>query len=271
MNERFDAPPLVEIIAELRWDVGTPKLPNGAPVPMPILPPMAQPYEACFTNFGAAMGGLGFHNSERVVPSGFPWMAQQPVMRYRYNAAPGSESCLEESSLFQLGAGIFTANAIPPYSSWDEFGPIVRKGVEAFLAHGLPANQGQELAPILRYIDAFHENLTNGESLHQFVSRVMGIHVELPGILTADKPTLIPTIQIVKPLPFGNLAMQIAEGENNGQPALILEMIVSFNETVPRDLDRILAAFSSARNEIHSVFVQLTKPIHDAMQLKEAK
>lgn len=268
MNERFDAPPLVEIIAELRWDIGSPRLPNGMAVPIPILPQAAQTYEASFTRFAQALGELGFHNSERIVPPGFPWMVHEPVMRYRFSGEVTEADELKASSLFQVGAGIFTANAVPPYSSWEEFGPIVKQGIEALLAHGMPDGKISEVAPTLRYIDAFRSNLTNGETLHQFASRVMGIHVELPDALKGVGPTQIPVIQVVKQLEFGSLLVQIADGMSQNDKALIVEMVVQFSSNVPAETEVIFEALSKARDEIHTVFVSITKPIHEAMQQK---
>ncbi|WP_044873072.1 TIGR04255 family protein [Pseudomonas sp. LFM046] len=267
MKERFEFPPLLEIIAELRWDVHAPHAAPGAPIP--LLPPMLQPFEESFSELAGALGNLGFRNSERLIPQGFPWMVHEPVIRFRYSGGAEEQQPLKKSSLFQVGAGIFTANAVPPYSSWDDFGPIVREGVEALFACCFKSGAPEKMAPTLRYIDAFKELHTSGASMHKFLSEVMGINISLPDTLNGSGQAMTPQLQIVKPLPFGRLALQFMDGAVNGEKALILDMSVHFDGPVAGNPDAVLDAFSRARDEIHRVFVELTKPIHAVMHPKD--
>ena len=273
MKERFAAPPLLEIIAELRWEIQgyalQPDSPGLTMAMMPLMPAMLLPYEDAFVGFTKAMSVCGFNNSERLIPNGFPCMPHEPVMRYRHNGNDqGASETLKASTLFQIGAGIFTANAVPPYTSWEDFEPLVRTGVESLGVIVMPGGRPARFSPTLRYIDAFKLPLTDGMSLQDFMNRVMGFDLSVPETLRSvgSKQTQMPVVQVVKFLDFGRMNLQFADGNVNGERALLLDMSVVFDEKVDNDVRALMRAFGQAREEIHEVFVALTKPIHHLMK-----
>ena len=121
MGLTFTNSPLLEIIAELRWAPAQAIEPGGPP--MPVMPQASSPYEELFMRFGAKISALGYEGVERLVSNNFPMMPYEPVYRFR------SKSGGPDSTLYQIGPNIFSANAIPPYKSWDKFAPKVREGV----------------------------------------------------------------------------------------------------------------------------------------------
>jgi hypothetical protein len=82
MPERFKNPPLVELVAELRWSKGgLMNSPEGAGQTLFMLP--AGQYEEFFMRFGSKIGSLGYDRLERIVPSGFPAPPIQVTYRFR--------------------------------------------------------------------------------------------------------------------------------------------------------------------------------------------
>ena len=118
----FSNPPLVELVAELRWTpagVGAPA--PAAGVKLIQFPLASEHAEQTFTNFSNQVAAQGFGNSERLVPVGFPYLPFMVVYRFRKPPAQG------ENFLYQIGWGVFSANALPPYRDWDSFRPIVER------------------------------------------------------------------------------------------------------------------------------------------------
>jgi len=262
MKERFDNPPLVELVAELRWrDVS---LPPGLPQGLPF-PPFQEAFEKQLPAMSSALAGKGYGASERLIPVGFPVPPETPIIRYRYSG--GEAESQRNSIMFQLGAGLFTVNAVQPYKSWDEFSPVVADGVKVLLETQKNNIEGYSL--LLRYFDAFEENLTGELSHIDFITRVFGFTFEAPGFLKKHSTTgvvAVPTLQTSIPLGFGNLQMQMVQGEIQGRPAYILENVVAIDGLASANVDEILGKFSEARNIIHDVFINLTASIRDKMK-----
>ncbi|WP_193041086.1 TIGR04255 family protein, partial [Pseudomonas sp. K2] len=220
MNERFDNPPLVELVAELRWKnpASLMAMPPGFPAGFSF-PGSNDSFEKQLPTVNSAMSAIGYGASERLIPEGFPAPAEAPIVRYRYSARGAVDSGREHlpSTLFQIGTGIFTVNAVKPYKSWDDFAPVVEQGVRILLESQQTKVEGYSL--ILRYIDAFKKDLTGDASHLQFLTDVFGFKIEVPEILREVSNTgsvALPVMQITVPLAFGSLQLQMAEGEIEG-------------------------------------------------------
>lgn len=267
MNERFHNPPLVELVAELRWN--DPSLPTGLPIGFPAgfpFPGSQIAFDQQLPEMTSAMTSLGFGQSERLIPPGFPAPLQSPIVRFRYSGPAVADHEQLPSSLFQIGSGIFTANAVKPYKSWDDFKPVVENGVRILLQTQKADVGGYTLT--LRYINAFREDLTQGLSHFEFVRNVLGFKIDLPPVLlkhAEGKEVELPLAQLVVPLSFGILQLQMSQGEIEGGPAYILENVVQFKDLVDPDVDTIMQCLSSAREVIHEVFISLSAPLRDKM------
>ncbi|WP_172668669.1 TIGR04255 family protein [Pseudomonas fluorescens] len=267
MNERFDNPPLVELVAELRWkDLSLPAgLPPGFPPGFPF-PGSQVAFDQQLPEMNSAMTSIGYGQSERLMPAGFPAPAEAPIVRYRYSGVTEKNREHLPSTLFQIGSGIFTANAVKPYKSWDDFRPVVEHGVRILLETQKAKVGGYSLT--LRYIDAFREDLTDDMTHMQFLKNVLGFGIDLPPVLLThaeDRLIDIPMSQIIVPLKFGSLQLQMTQGEIDGGRAFILENVVIIDGLIEPRVEPIMESFSKARDVIHDVFVNLSAPLRDKM------
>lgn len=268
MPPLFGKAPLVELIVELRWN------PFGAALGLPPqagLSPSIQASgspspEGFFRRFADQADRIGFRRSERIVPDGFPMFLHQPVFRYR-------KTDPEAAELLQVGQGLFSVNAIPPYNSWDTFEPVVRNGIEALLAS---RSDEERMAPFtmasVRYIDAFGPDLMAGWTTGSFMSEVLGFKVELPSIVSA----LIPEGQAANAFLHLNVPTQgslmteinIGEGLSAGSKALIVQTAVCSMTPVLPALDDVMTVLNGAHGHIRKMFLEMTRKIHDRIGLE---
>jgi uncharacterized protein (TIGR04255 family) len=262
----FSNPPLVELVAELRWVPGV----SGASVPpsgpINIQFPIAS-MEESFEKFRQSVATKGFAVSERLVPPGFPTLPFSVAQRFR---KPSSA----ENYVYQIGMGVFSANALPPYRSWDSFRPIVNEGVETLLASRHSSDNGN-ISVILRYLDVFSDDLTEGLKSFDFLNSVLGIRLTLPPVLmdqVESHQELRAGIQLAFPLKDG-LSMNIGfqDATVAGKTGLLMTTEVFTINPVNAELGKIMQNFDKAHDYIRVTFVGLTKKIHDKMKPVEAK
>lgn len=265
MKEQFKNSPLVELIAELHWN-------TGMNPDQPVFPgEQLNLHEDFFRNLTEQTAAAGYVTSERLIPNGFPFPVHVPVIRFKQ--APtlnGTEARARQlATLYQVGSGLFTINAIQPYSNWDEFKEVVRIGVTALMA-SKPCMLNSGFKVTLRYVNAFGESLVGTQDLRSFMSQQLGINVNLPEVLStspANGDSSIPMIQIQTPLEFGVFKISLGEGTVNNHQALVMENVVEVNQEVAHDVVEILDELTRARDVIHSRFVELTKSLHSTMGL----
>ena len=180
MSVTYKKAPLVELIAEVRWGpVGDRTLKSPQRTLRISLPHPAD--DDIFMHYGVVVAQKGYGRFERLIPPGVPLPFTSPACRFR------PTDVNKQSPLFQIGKGIFTANALPPaYQSWQTFSPFVRTGLEslyeAYRRAGQPVPEISEV--LIRYIDAFSHELTGGRDLADFLAEVMGIELSLPSSIT---------------------------------------------------------------------------------------
>lgn len=262
MTTIFRHPPLIEMIAELRWS-------GQAADTAPIITPEAEsPTEEMFSQWTDRMGALGYEHVERLVPQGFPLPLGMPTLRVRQRTgAP-------QNTLFQIGPQIFTANATPPYLSWHDFAPTAQAGVLALLAARPESEVTAPFQVSLRYIDAFREPLICGLSPMAFLTETLGLGVDVPpaiarhGVAGSEIGALV---QLNVPLAEGKLRVQFGEGRVGEEPALIMDMTLSRSEPVPAQAEEIMLALSQSRDITHAIFMELTTPIAALMQPEQHK
>ena len=270
----FAKPPLVELIAELRWGAQPAVSPSGgtahgvSSISMPLT--ITNRIEEWFMQFGAKISADGYSRFERLVPTGFPLMPFQPVYRFRKNAPE------DGTSLYQLGPGLFTANITPPYKSWDQFQPIVNNGVEKLLQSRTNTENAEPFRTVLlRYIDAFGPEFLAGESAVDFLANKLGFKLELPEII---KKFAKPSSPIQSALNFGVplnnnffMSINVGEGIANGRRAVVMDTTVATTVPVECSLEKVMQTFNEARLIIHETFIEITKPISSIMQPLEEK
>jgi uncharacterized protein (TIGR04255 family) len=261
----FRHPPLVEIVAEVRWN-----LPGFSAIPQQtqqagILTPMlvAQEHEALFMTFAAKIAGDGFAQCERIIPPGMPYFAYQPVYRYR------KASQDQGASLYQLGTGIFAANITPPYKSWETFFPMVQRGIELLIESRKQYTQDVKFSSVtLRYINAFREPFLRGKPIYRFLSDVFGIQIGLPEALTShcvDAEMIKPSLALSIPIKLGSMDVNFVEGWVNNVLSLIMDTAIAVNKELAGDKDAVMGVLNDAHDVIYVTFVGLTKKLHEDM------
>lgn len=268
MKERFESPPLVELIAEVRWNVQA----NHASTNPFLVDSSNHVHEEFFTRLLSELDRQGYGASERMVPVGFPLINQHPVIRYLKSANASSGHDKSASTLFQAGVGIFTVNAVQPYKSWEQFRPVVESGLQALMNSEPTREDGFTVS--LRYVDAFKEELTGGRTHRQFLEEVLGIQVIVPEVLkqiSRDGSTVIPMMHMVTPLSFGNLQIQFAEGQLSGEPVFLMENVVTVSEPFDGSVAAMMEGLDQARGIVHKSFVGMTRPLHEKMKLSEGQ
>jgi uncharacterized protein (TIGR04255 family) len=263
MAERFKYPPLVELAAELRWaSLGL--LVSKTPTPTAMTFAASGQYEDFFMRFGSRVGALGYERVERIVPPGFPALPFQAIYRFRKKEPE------EGTTIYQVGGGVFTANITPPYHSWEQFRPVVERGVECLLSTRNPAEEHMPFgAVILRYINAFGAKFTQERSAESFVQEVLGFAVDLPRSIRAEMvdggaPKM--NLQLDIPLPGRRMSITLGQGVVGGEESLIMDLTVITEDPVAANVHDIMAAFDTSRGAIHRVFLGVTQKLLQIMQ-----
>lgn len=268
MSAARENTPLVELIVELKW------LPPNAPTmqvqnaPIIFSSPQPSKVDEFFMQFGARIHSNGYTEVERLGASGFPLILHQPVFRFR------RKQDINDGSLFQVGPGLFTANAVPPYESWEKFNPIVIQGVSAAIESRPQEEKNQEfVGASLRYIDAFMPRHTGNRDLIPFLEEVLGIKIEIPNAISKHipfglKPT--PMLQLQTPLQGGLMMnLMIGEGMTPAGPAIMMDTSVSSIAAIPAQISSVMSTLNSAHNLIRETFTDLIKPVDHLMPIKK--
>lgn len=272
MSESVENAPVIEVIAELRWrPLAVPEGLFSGPGPKMIPPPLGGRTHEFFGRLSDRMCALGYTKTTRLVPEPFPMLVQQPVLRFE---APENG---RPKSLYHVGPGLFSANAVPPYESWSSaFSATVARGVEALLATRDAAEKDVLFEGVtLRYLDAFGPVLTEGRDSLDFIREVLGISVDLPAALTQhlhDGATWKPFLQFHLPVGDG-LVMSIAIGDGfaNDQPTVLMDWSLSCSYPVKPDAAEVMNVLNHAHDLIYRSWKEMMKPISHLMPKKEPK
>src|SRR5579864_744682 len=259
MPIRFRKPPLVELIAELHW--GNPVTPTMmAPGTFSAIGTVSTRAEEFFVRFGDRVAGDGYSRAERIVPAGFPMFPFQAACRYR-RATPH-----DGTALYQVGVGVFSANITPPYSSWEEFRPVVERGISILLDTRDASEREMPFATIaLRYIDAFKPDLTGGRPVTRFLTDILDFRIGLPRAIQdeiANEVAVKPVLQLTMPLKSGQqMAINLGEGLASNEPSFIMDTTVTSNGPIDPVRERAMAALDEAHAVIRRTFVTMTERI----------
>ena len=236
-------PPLVEIVAEVRWGGGI----GGNPTSFSL---DSAADDAKFISFGIAVGKDGYNQLERVVPAGFPSIAGSVVYRYR-------KSDEDQHTLYQLGSGIFTANGLPPYDSWTKFRKTVADGIRAASSVGsIPSNGPLQL--VLRYIDAFAGDGLLGRTPHALLKEMLGFSFSPPGNLKRQSEPTSARVNAEYPClqDDGLFVIEAGQGKKLDEAALVMTTAVQISHETT-DAESIMNRFDELQNELHQAFMDL--------------
>jgi uncharacterized protein (TIGR04255 family) len=264
MTTRFENAPLIEVVAELRWNTSQDSLFQQAMpgIAMQLPEDMNVSAEKFFARFSALADEHGFRNTERLFPYGTPLVPGQAALRFRRKAG--------QPPLMQVGSGVFTANGLPPtYTHWGDFVPILQQGVESLLRSRDDAEKGNSFTSTVRYIDAFSDEFWLGSDPGRFITDVLGFALSVPSTvldkLHTDRPLSVGH-QLNLPMGDGsNLTISVGEGVANNNPAVILEVVVQKSD-VPPEIEAIMSQFWSSHNLIRELFLEMTAKVRGIMQ-----
>jgi uncharacterized protein (TIGR04255 family) len=267
MKISFEKPPLVEIVAELRWGLPAPVLEPGVSmnVTAAILSPSEEDF---FARFSTEVSSKGFGMAERLVPQGFPSIPFQPVYRFR-KSLPNAGT-----PTYQIGTNTFSVHITPPYRSWDEFELALSYGVELLLRTRSTEQHSVAFSSAsVRYINAFDSDLTGNKTTSEFISEVLGIDISLPDALTKIlKPGSViePNMRLLCSTDNGyQLVLSILKGLINQQKAVIMDTTAWTSDPIPPDRDVAVKVLNEAHQILHESFIEMTAKIHDIMKRKD--
>lgn len=263
VSVQFKRPPLLELVAELRWAT-----PNPASISVPGFPIQVHVGSAqedpALEAFRKVAEELGFTFVERLLPPGIAGAQGQPIYRLRRSADP---------VVVQAGTGVLTIHALPPYTSWSAFSPKVREIVAASLAA-----RGDEPGPefdvvSLRYIDAFGQRFLREMSPARFAAETLGFELGVPPAVKNARLDTAPT-QLALTYGFATadrLLAQIAVSEAviNNEVSLVFNMAARAELAVEPRQEVLMDVFNRAHELIHSVFVDATQSVRDLMEPME--
>lgn len=161
----YENPPLVEVIAELHWNLKqVQSLPNAKIDPF---------YEIFETDFVEKSVRNSLNDIQEIIPAEVPLelIANQPRRRLR--------SKENEWPLVQIGPGIMTCNIVPPYEGWRDFEPFLAAQVRRLFETYPLSDKTLEIRKLhLRYIDGFDERF-GFRSFAEFAESMLGVPIPL--------------------------------------------------------------------------------------------
>ena len=264
---QFDRPPFLEVIASLKWipvSSGQMKSNIAPEQPQPIF---ATPLQDDFiSGFAKGAAALGLTVSERMVPPGMPYISYQPALRVR---ALDNEN---SKMLYQVGPGLFSANAVPPYRNWEAFRPFAQDGLDALLMTRNVEEKGSPFINVaLRYMNLFTSELVGQRSTFQFFTEVMGFELKLPETLRSrlkDDQKVEPQLSLRLALRSGlemhlNFVGTATIGDKTG---ILMDIIVASKENIVADHNAVSQVWEEAHTAIQDTFLALTTPLHSTMR-----
>lgn len=267
MSATIQNAPLVELIAEVRWrstlDFTYPFPGAGESGPAYVVD--SKELEEFYTRFAAKANDVGFVQGERLIPEGAPAFLNQPGYRFKKTA--------DGACLYQIGPGVFSTNAVPPYQSWDEFAPVLQSGIEALLAARSESEAESPFAAVsLRYIDLFGEELLDGKSSGEFVRDVLGLRLAIPATLTEHCPSerdIKPFLQLHIPLKDALImSLGVGEGVAANRSGVIMDTSITTTVETAASIDAIMQSLNNAHLILDTSFRKLIEPIKHLMPTK---
>ncbi|WP_087723433.1 TIGR04255 family protein [Pandoraea sp. PE-S2T-3] len=272
MTTVFKHPPLVELIAEVRF--GPPLMGLGSGGGQAIVQgadgqPMqfafVASYESFFMRFAVEAHRLGFTIQERVLPPNAVVVPYQTVWRWKKPEI--------ENLYLQLGMGVFTVNGAPPtYESWDTFLPTVEEGVKGLIAsfESFPGEAPKCFSQThLRYIDLFNSERVKDMAPLDFLGNVMGLRIQLPEVVDklVGHGAVKPHLNFQIPTEDGHILLTFGDGVVGGRRGHIFDSTVTRNGEIPLTHEAVVKCFGESHKVTNDLFMSMTKPLHDEMEV----
>jgi uncharacterized protein (TIGR04255 family) len=244
----YENAPLIEVIAEIRWE-----LLELASMPGAAVDPH---FGALVEDFRKEAAKVGFDAVERLIPEDvpveiIPW---RPVSRFRVGPA--------KWPLFQIGPGLFTANIVPPYEGWEVFREVIQTGLKClYKAYPSPDRYLHIKLIELRYLDGFTQE-HGYQNYRSFLDKHLGIRNEIRKEITdryidSEESIVFSSetrMNLIKP--SGSVGfIKVSPGKKDNKDAIISELLVRKTEKpVPSDGKVIAQWFDEAHETLHDWF-----------------
>lgn len=241
----MDSAPLIEIIAELRWAGARPGQPPSI---------IFGGDDSFYVRLGIAVGKDGYDRLDRVQPEGMPTQAGTVVYRYRRGDS-------QQNTLYQAGPGIFTANGLPPYNSWEEFEPVIRNGLSALW--GVNAfGPTEPVGLILRYVDAFTSAHLKDISKQNFVESVVGVAYTPTSVIAkrfagSTEPRSMRFNAMHEGADGEKIIIDVGSGIKDGEEVLVMNTSAVSAEFVAADIDHVMGVFNQLQQVLHDIFFEM--------------
>lgn len=122
---------------------------------------------------------------------------------------------------------------------------------------------------MLRYINAFDFELTQGRDVGSFLADVFRIQINLPNSIRKhlqESDAIKPALTLAVPIVGATLTLNIGEGQVSGKPAILLDCNVAAPQEIVPEVGPVMETFHHAREVLHGTFMELTEPIHSLMK-----
>lgn len=240
----YENPPLREVIVEYRWALTTLKVVQGVRID-PF-------YQVLLQKFTSDVAKIGFEVVESRIPDNAPieLFSYQPTRLFRAkpNAWP----------IFQIGPGIFTANATPPYGGWSSFMPHIKAGLD-ILFKIYPEDFLSPQRISLRYINGFvasHGMLSQAAFIRDTLKLAGALPAAIRDCAEGGIRDILQTGRIRVPLstqPQSTGEVIWNAGRVKGEDAVILEF-KAITSAASKSSDKVLAELNASHDIISRWF-----------------
>jgi uncharacterized protein (TIGR04255 family) len=247
----YKNPALVEVVAEVQWNLTSLAVPHGAAVD-PF-------YDVVRADITPKLAALGYIHVLDIVPPQVPkeLLAWKPLQRFS-----ASESSWPK---LQLGPGIFSVNmGGPQYTGWPDFSKAIEDGFSALLGAFPSPDRLLSLKSIqLRYIDAFSET-HNFKNIGQFTSEYLGLDHVLPNRFIEKlrlDPTQVATQSNTRfPLPTlekASASIQVADAAVNGKKSCLIQFTIEKTQDIQPKAINLMEWLETAHDIAKDMFLSL--------------
>ena len=150
---------------------------------------------------------------------------------------------------------------MPPYSSWNEFKPIILLGLNALWDAEI-IGDGFTVEVILRYIDAFTDKHRAGLSIKDFFSSVLGVEYIAPNAIGLGGASDISydsfRFYVSHAVDSGcRFSIESGVGAHDGAPAIILNTAGQSSPFVVNSVDDVLTNLEPLQAVLHDSFIEM--------------
>lgn len=263
MSKVYDKFPLLELIAQVQWQVSHNNL--------------TPDFDLWFARLTTELSSIGYDLVERLSPVGAPSMPHQPLFRFRK-----SKNINEVFPMVQFGPGIFSVHAGPPsYSAWDNFRPTVSDAINCLIKSGDVESTNKFIQISLRYIDLFDKDWRGNKSSYKFIRDDLDIGLKLPfdfESYSQSIDTIKPSFSINFPLkgdPKSQMVFSVVTG-SAGPPNIggetpktlddsIMDLSCVTSGPVERNISEVLSVLDNSHDVLHDWFTKIIKKIEPTM------